>query len=829
MNRTTIDFGIDLGTTNSSVAVLKGTESEIILNNKGASFTPSAVWIDKKGQIHVGDQAKQRVESDPDNAKAEFKLRMGQGERCKESFVRSGREMLPEELSAEVLKSLKADVRQNKGEDIHAAVITVPAAFEVDQCDATRKAAELAGFTQSLLLQEPVAAASAYGFQDVSDNVFWMIYDFGGGTFDTAVIQVREGMIQVVNHAGDNYLGGQRIDWDIVEKKLIPKLTKQYKLTDFRRGNKKWRAALAKLKGAAERAKIEVCHKQEPSIIWAEDLCKDESDQTVDFEYELTPEELKKIITPYVTRSLNLCRQAMEEESLSGENIEKVVMVGGTTLIPWLRNRVKRELGVPLEFSIDPITVVARGAAIFAGGKWIKGTEIKVPVGSFKVELEYDPIGNETETEIGVRIIHPEGASMEGYTVEFVENKSQWRSGKIAINENGIFITEIHAEKGRKCEFLIELCDPSGTLQKTVPDQFGYTVGKVMTNPPIPHNLGVAMANNVPDFFFEKGDPLPARGRKVFHAVSAVRKDQKEELIRIPIIEGKNKTRADRNNSLGSLEIKSDNIKRNVPAGSDVEITIYMDESRILTTKAYIPVLDEEFEVVIDYKGKTESTLELRKSFELEKKRLKETRNKASQTNSPKAQEALKKIEDEDMLGSIQSLTDASEGDAGAARGFQKQLTDLKIAIDEIEDAIEWPTLVAEAEAALEELRRIVNGYGNSDEKGRLQTIENDIQKAIDSEDTDVLRHYIEEVRGLTFSVLFRQDGYWVGEFERLKQSVSSMRDIDLAKQLIAQGDRALRENSIEALKAIVCQLWELLPGPERPGAGKIGVSHIIR
>lgn len=226
--RTTIDYGIDLGTTNSAIAVLKGTQAQVIPNNEGSSFTPSAVWIDKRGRLHVGREAKQRHEQDPDNCHIEFKLLMGQGERCKKTFAKSGREMLPEELSAEVLKSLKADVRQSTGEELIAAVITVPAAFEVDQCDATRKAAELAGFTTSPLLQEPVAAALAYGFQSGSDNVFWMVYDFGGGTFDAAVIQVRDGVIQVVNHAGNNYLGGQRIDWDIVNKKLIPELTKQY-------------------------------------------------------------------------------------------------------------------------------------------------------------------------------------------------------------------------------------------------------------------------------------------------------------------------------------------------------------------------------------------------------------------------------------------------------------------------------------------------------------------------------------------------------------------------------------------------------------------------
>jgi len=810
MNRATIDYGIDLGTTNSSVAVLDGTEPDVIPNKNGASFTPSAVYIDKRGQLHVGQEAKQRVYSDQGNAKAEFKLQMGKGKRFK--FEQSNREMSPEELSAEVLKSLKADVQQNKGENIQSVVITVPAAFEVDQCDATRKAAELAGFTQGPLLQEPVAAALAYGFQDVSDNVFWMTYDFGGGTFDAAVIQVRDGIIQVVNHAGDNYLGGQRIDWDIVEKRLIPKLTEKYKLSDFRRGNSKWLGAIAKLKGAAEEAKIEVCRKKEPVTIWIEDLCEDENGQSVDFEYELTPDEVKEIISSYVTRSINLCKQAIEESGLKGHNIEKILMVGGTTLIPWLRERVQNELEIKLEFSIDPITAVARGAAIFAGTQKQKGIEVEISEGSFKIELEYEPMGSDTEPTVGGRIIHPDGASVEGYTIEFVENKSQWRSGKTNLTKDGVFETEVHADKGRKCEFIIELCDTSGTQLKTVPERFNYTVGMVITNPPITHNLGVAMANNQPDFFFEKGTPLPARMRKIHHTAFAVRKGQKGDLIRIPVIEGKNKRRADRNDLLGCLEIQSDYLKRDIPAGSDVEITIYMDESRILTTKAYIPILDEEFEKVINFEKEKENIRELKDSFENEKKRLGEARKKAISTNSLKAQEALAKIESENMLENVKSLSEASEGDDGAVPEFQNQLTDLKTAIDAVEDALEWPSFLAEIEEKVKGTKQIVNQYGDASEKAKFSGLEGDVQKAIDSGDSDVLRRYIEELQTFGFQVLSRQDVFWVGLFQNLVQQKSSMKDTHQAEQLIAQGRSALNRNDIEGLKAVVRQLIGLLP-----------------
>ena len=270
MNRTTIDFGIDLGTTNSAVAVFTGTQGEptkIIKNTtdgNDADITPSAIYINKKGALRVGRRAKDRIEDEDEDVHTEFKRQMGTDHIY--SFKSSGQSRSPEELSAEVLKSLRADVQQRTGEVVEASVITVPAAFELHQCDATRKAAQLAGFKQSPLLQEPVAAALAYGFQADQEKAYWLVYDFGGGTFDAAIIKSEEGTIHVVHHGGDNFLGGSNIDWAIVEKLIAPRVVKDFGLTDFTRGNKKWQRAFAKLKRAAEIAKIDLSRSERATL-----------------------------------------------------------------------------------------------------------------------------------------------------------------------------------------------------------------------------------------------------------------------------------------------------------------------------------------------------------------------------------------------------------------------------------------------------------------------------------------------------------------------------------------------------------------------------------
>ncbi len=215
MPRTTIDFGIDLGTTNSEIAVLDKAHVRVVRNSFHDEATPSAVRIDPRGTVIVGKLAYNQRVADHKNTHIQFKRLMGSQQML--TFHASGRMMRPEELSAEVLKSLRQDATRELGEEINAAVITVPALFEIPQCDATRRAAELAGIAISPLLQEPIAAALAYGFQAENLDGFLFVYDFGGGTFDASIIRSVDGRLTVVDHAGDNFLGGKDCDEKLVD------------------------------------------------------------------------------------------------------------------------------------------------------------------------------------------------------------------------------------------------------------------------------------------------------------------------------------------------------------------------------------------------------------------------------------------------------------------------------------------------------------------------------------------------------------------------------------------------------------------------------------
>ena len=431
MARQTIDFGIDLGTTNSSIAALDKNGPSIFRNNEGNQITPSAVYIDKQGAIRVGDAAKDRIVSEPNDAVSEFKLWMGTEQ--KKMFARVNRLYSPEELSAEVLKSLKQDVKKNTGEEVEAAVITVPAAFDSAQSIATERAAKLAGIRVSPLLQEPIAAALAYGFQTDRENAFWLVYDFGGGTFDAAVIHVRDGMIQVVNHGGDNDLGGKLIDWAIVDQIFVPAILQEHRLSNFDRNNEKWRSAFAKLKNWAERAKISLSKDQNFDLV-GEFVGISDDGKPVQLDCAVSRAQVEALLQPHLAKTINICRRVLAEKKLSARDIERVLLVGGPTYMPYLRQVLPDEklgLGIPLEFGIDPLTVVAQGAALFAGGQILTKVKSAPEAGEYSLELDYKPIASETEPLVGGRVIPAARKSLTGFSVRFTNSDARppWNSG----------------------------------------------------------------------------------------------------------------------------------------------------------------------------------------------------------------------------------------------------------------------------------------------------------------------------------------------------------------------------------------------------------------
>lgn len=817
--RQTIDFGIDLGTTNSAVAVLRGTEAEIIKNNEDAEVTPSVVWLDKEGRQHVGRRAKERLETDPENARSEFKLQMGAGTTFK--LKRSSKAFSPEDLSAEVLKALKGDVRQRLGEDLKAAVITVPAAFDLAQSEATRRAAQLAGIVHSPLLQEPVAAALAYGFQEQRERAFWLVYDLGGGTFDAALIQLKDGSIQVVNHGGDNHLGGKLIDWKIVDDLVVPRLTEEYSLTGFTRRNPQWRSAFSKLKLKVEEAKISLSNAESVNIL-LDFVCNDDDGQPVSLDYDISRSDVERLAEPIVLRSINICRQVLADRSLRADDLERVILVGGPTKMPLLRERIAdpgEGLGIKLEYRIDPLTVVARGAAIFAGSQRADAVaetggrqRDRDPAGVFSLQLEFKPIGPETEFLMGGKVLAEAGRRLETYTIEFFrQGRAEWRSGRIALSRDGVFMATLLAEKGQQNRYEIHLLDSNGARRSTVPDYAAYTVGAAFSGAPLTHSIGVAQANNETDFVLRKGAPLPARGRTIHRQTTGVRSGQEVSLIRIPLVEGESPI-ADGNTLIGTIEVRAPQLKRDIPAGAEIEVTITVDESRLVTAQALILHLDQEFDCRKDLSKLVLAADVLMEDAEAQTRRLEEIREQAAEMQAQDIKQELQRLEDEGIEAQIQEDVDAAAGDQDAGQRCQASLARLRDFLNRAERSLGPGKLRAELQSTIKWADGIIAKHGTPDQKRRFLVLRGEADRAIASGDVLVMKRKDEEVMDFARPILHQQPEFWVDYLRYLTDQRDSMTDVGLADRYVAQGLRAVNSGDVEQLKAACRQLFALLP-----------------
>lgn len=816
--RTTIDFGIDLGTTNSAIALLKGTSTEIIKNSEQSDLTPSAVYISPKGNISVGINAKDQIGRG--DVAIEFKRKMGTS--VEEIFKKSNRSMKPEELSAEVLKSLKNDVKRRFNEDLTAAAVTVPAAFEMPQCEATQRAARLAGINLCPLLQEPVAASLTYGFQGKEDEKeIWLVYDFGGGTFDAALMQMRDGIIQVLAHKGDNHLGGGLIDDAIVEQILIPELVSQYKLTDFRRGNSKWNSALAKIKSQAEKAKITLSSTEFANITLDDrDLGQDENGEAIYLEFELTRGDVARLAEPYIRRSVAMSRELLREKKLGKGDISKVLLVGGPTFAPYLRDQLsddKEGLGIALDFSQDPMTVVSRGAAIFAGTQRLKKIASRPSAANtYSLQLEYEPIGIEPDPFVAGKVIGQNGETFKGFTIEFINESSQpaWRSGKTPVNDKGGFATSLWAQKNIRNEYKISLFDQVGTAKTVSPDSMTYTIGTGIDKQPLLNDISIALKNNETDVIFEKGAPLPLRKKKNYIQPSAVKKDNPDNSVRIPVVEGRI-NKADRNKPIGRVEILSSEIKRDLPANSEIEITFLMDESRTIDLEIYIPVLDQEFHHKLNVSEyHAPAVEELNQDFDNEEARLNELREKIEVASDPEAERIFTEIEQDQSREIIaQNLQEGGDD----TRAFHR-LLDLRAKLDQIEDKLQIPMLEEEAAAETEDVSALISQFGEADDRRRFIEIKRELQTALKAQQKNIplIRERIDDLHTLKIQMLARRPEWWLGYFEYLERNEEEMTDRNLAARLITAGRREINNGQLENLQNLCMQLVNLLPADER-------------
>lgn len=370
-------IGIDLGTTNSAMAVMEGAEPEILVNAEGDRTTPSVVGFGKDGERTVGKAAKNKAVTNPENTIASVKRFIGRsytetGEEQKTVSYNvkngnggravvaiDGKDYMPEEISAMVLQKIKSDAEKRVGEPITQAVITVPAYFNDAQRQATKDAGKIAGLEVLRIINEPTAAALAYGLDKTNKDEKVLVFDLGGGTFDVSVLELGDGVFEVCSTAGDNHLGGD--DWD---QRVIDWIADKFKAETGveLRGDK---MAMQRLKEAAEKAKMELSSTTQTNINLP--FISAGAEGPLHLDYTLTRAEFERITRDLLDRCKKPVEQALRDADLSNGDIDEVILVGGSTRMPAVQDLVRNMTGKQPNMSVNPDEVVAMGAAVQGG------------------------------------------------------------------------------------------------------------------------------------------------------------------------------------------------------------------------------------------------------------------------------------------------------------------------------------------------------------------------------------------------------------------------------------------------------------------------------
>ena len=820
MNRLKIDYGIDLGTTNSAICRMDKGNVSVMKIEVTDDTMPSCVYFNKKQSIVVGRQAYNTMKSDKrratkkwdageSNTYVEFKRTMGTATPYESKNM--GRSYSSEELSAEVLKALKSFVQDD---EVRSAIITVPAKFTQNQKDATMRAAQLAGFEHCELLQEPIAASMAYGLSSEEKDGLWLVFDFGGGTFDAALVKSEEGIMKVFDTEGDNYLGGKNLDEAIVDEVIIPYLQEHYVIDDILADDKKKKVLRDAMKTYAEDLKNNLSFKPSEDVISnLGDLGEDDEGEEIELDFSLTQEELEKVIAPIFQRAVDICKKLLERNNLNGNQLTKVILVGGPTHSPVIRRMLKEQITPKVDTSIDPMTVVATGAALYASTIDNKA-EMKTELGTVKLNVQYEATSVETTEFVTVKL---DSNNLDKVFVELTRGDKAWSSGRKEIDAIGDVI-DVDLVEGRSNAFIISVYDQQGNSLPCFPNEITIIQGTKVGNAPLAYNVGMEIWNEekqmgVFQHFngLEKNKPLPAVGTiNGLKTTSALRPGNADDFVQIPIYEAEYDSDGERAtlfNHTYTLLITGEIVPQLIPEGSDVDLTLKCADSG-WELSVYFPGIDYTEELNVPRDTKQDVTEEYLRNEIL------------------KGESTIAKLrKDGGEVGDAQEALDSVKRELENGSEKHQVLTHLREALRKVDQCAadaEWPTTEKKLRAAMKMLEDDNGKYGNAQTTKQVEDIRKQVNSVLLSKNVSMANDLLDAMHSLNFQIA-RVEYYmaWIVDWSKRFDEIN-WKDKTRARQLVNQGmAKIISSPSADALQPIVSELINLLPPYAVPaGAG---------
>lgn len=815
----TINIWIDLWTTNSAIVINLKWNFEVIKVD-WAEYTPSVFWYDPSWNPRTWVKAYNKLFQNPNikdvkNYKAEIKRLMGSQEMVYFEVIQKS--LMPEEISSEILKYLKSSVLIKYPDyDLWSAVITVPAGFSTLQSEATKRAWELAWFKHVVLLQEPIAAGVSYWFSN-SQNENWLVYDLWWGTFDVAVISFNEWFLSVKSHNWDNFLWWKDLDWSVVENIILPEIIAKYKFKDFNRNNKKYSHIFNKLKYSAEEAKKDLSI-NEKTTIFLDNLWEDDEWIEIETNIDFNRNNFEKIIEPIITKTINLSKKTIEESWFENSNINRIILVWWPTQIPYIRNRLRQELWIMVDSSVDPLTVVARGACIYWASQlipeniWIEDNKLLNKT-LININLKYESMTSDDEQLI-IWVIE-DFKNTENYYIQFQSEDWLYVGSKVKL-KNWKFVENIRIQPNKSNIYFIYLFDDKWNIIWTNPDNIQIIHWISVAWSPLPHSVWVAITKTnfsileeTMEFYFKKGNILPLKKNIIFRTQRDLKKWDNTNILPIKIYEWESINPV-RNTFICDLRVSWKDILFDLPKWTEIEVTLEINESRELKVSTFIPLLDL---IISTSKLRTEKDEiidpnMLLNNIETERRRFDKMKDVINENEKEEVEKSLSDIENQ--------INEAST-DLDTVRKSQHEFKQLQQKMDKIEKEREFDALISEFNNYLINIPELIEKTELEDDSKytiKLSKLRSEWNNNINSKDKELLKNTNNNLSDLEAEILILNSSYWVSllRYSQENKFTLNFSNIERAEILMQKWEDFINQWNVQWLTSIVREIWQLLP-----------------
>lgn len=834
MARIKIDYGIDLGTTNSAICRMENGQPVIKKIEVADDTMPSCIEFNRRGGTVVGASAYRSMKSDKkratkswepsdSNTYVEFKRTMGT-DKVYHSKNMEGKglkaDYSSEELSAEVLKSLKSYVTD---EIFRSVVITVPAKFAVNQKTATMKAAKLAGFEHCELLQEPIAAAMAYGLSSDQKNGYWMVFDFGGGTFDAALLKIEDGIMQVFDTEGDNYLGGKNLDYAIVDNIIIPYLKENYAMDSILADSKRKEVLRDAMKTYAEDLKNKLSFQEKDDIISnLGDLGEDDEGEELELDMTVTQEQVFDAMRPLFQKAVDICKKLLEKNNMRGTQLDKLILVGGPTHSPLIRKMLKEQISENVDTSIDPMTAVASGAALYASTLDAEVKDSDISVGTIRLNVGYESTSVETKEWVSVQLDKvATGANCPNKVyVEFVSSDKSWASGKVEIDENGNVI-ETYLIEGKANSFSVLAYDEQGTALECFPNEITIIQGSKVGAAPLPYFIGIEIWNEdkkklvfEPIEGLEKNKPLPAVGNlNGSKTTSQLRPGNVADKLIIPIYQAEEVEQGVSSKLYeyaAKVVIDGSDVDTLITEGSIVDLTIKVNTSEMMMLEAYFPSVD----------------VTISKEVFTDKKEVLESAANIINENFKEADRVLNKLQKDgvdvsELRTKLEDVRVEHSNNTETKMVLQHQKEVMR-EIEKLDSGSEFDRIEKELKHVFKMTEEDQKKYGTFQTGQILDQLRPMVDEAIAKKDLKMAKDLLDQVRALDYKLaLVEYFVAWVLGWNKRFESIQ-WKDKVRARQLLNTAISIINDSpTADKLEPYVDQLFDLLPPSDVPENAK--------